>query len=102
MYCWKPIVNSTEQIYKLVKQWCQALDSSKESEALRQIALISDCIPQVPGQLTEEDNQCVVQWLQENHPNAYLWARSQQWIGHPAMIWGTQNCQNKVASCAKQ
>ncbi|MGB5959347.1 MAG: hypothetical protein WBG73_01710 [Coleofasciculaceae cyanobacterium] len=87
------MVNTTEQIYKLVKQWCQALDSSKESEALHQIALISncDCIPQVRGQFTEQDNQCVVQWLQENHPNAYLWAKSQQWIGHPAMVWGNES-----------
>lgn len=91
-------MNTTEQIYKLVTQWCQALDSSRQSEALRQIALISDCIPQVPSKLTEQDNQCVVQWLQENHPNAYLWARSQQWIGHPAMIWGIENRQKTAAS----
>ena len=94
-------MNSTEQIYTLVKQWSQALDSSKESEALRQIALISHCIPQVPSQLTEQDNQYVVQWLQENHHNAYLWARSQQWIGHPAMIWGNKSCQ-KISTTAKQ
>ncbi len=94
-------MNSTEQIYTLVKQWSQALDSSRESEALRQIALISNCIPQVPSQLTEQDNQSVVQWLEANHPNAYLLARSQQWIGHPAMIWGNKSCQ-KTSTSANQ
>lgn len=96
-------MNSTEQIYTLVKQWCQALDSSKESEALRQIALISDCncIAPAPNQLTEQDNQCVIQWLQENHPNVYLWAKSQQCIGHPAMIWGTES-NLKTATPAKK
>lgn len=87
-YSWKQIVSTTEQIYKLVKQWCQAIDSSRASEALLQIALISECIPQIATQLTEQDNQLVMQWLQANHLNAYLWAKSQQWIGHPAMIWG--------------
>ena len=90
-------MSTTEQIYKLVGQWCQALDPSRASEALRQIAIISDCIPQIPNQLTEQDNQCVVQWLQENHPNAYLWARSQQWIGHPAMIWGNHRQKGATA-----
>lgn len=81
-------MSTTEQIYKLVRQWCQAIDASRANEALRKIALISECIPQIPNQLTEQDNQLVMQWLQENHPNAYLWAKSQQWIGHPAIIWG--------------
>jgi hypothetical protein len=94
-------VSTTEQIYKLVGQWCQALDPSRASEALRQIAIISDCIPQIPNQLTEQDNQCVVQWLQENHPNAYLWARSQQWIGHPAMIWGNHRQKGATGSAER-
>lgn len=78
----------TEHIYQLVEQWCYAIDPSKASEALRQIAIITGCIPQVPRQLTEQQNKFVVQWLQENHPNIYLWAVSQRWIGHPAMVWG--------------
>lgn len=86
-------MNTTEQVYKLVKQWSQAVDPSKESEALRQIALISDCgcVSQIRGQLTDQENKCVVQWLQKNHHNAYLWAKSQQCIGHPAMVWGSES-----------
>lgn len=91
-------MNSPEQIYKLVEQWSHALDASKANEALRQIAIITRCIPQVPNQLTEQDNKCVVRWLQENHPTAYLWAMSQRSIGHPAMIWGAKINQKGTSS----
>jgi|GEM_PF-3575373 len=83
--------DKTEHIYQLVEQWCQTLDSYQASEALRQIAIITGCLPQVSRYLTEQESRCVVQWLQENHPNAYLWAMSQRWVGHPAIIWGSGN-----------
>lgn len=94
-------MNSTEQIYKLVEQWSHALDTSKASEVLRQIAILTRCIPQVPNQLTEQDNKYVVRWLQENHPTAYLWAMSQHSIGHPAMIWGAKSNQKDTSSLSQ-
>lgn len=84
-------MDTTEQIYRLVGQWCNSLDPYKASEALHQIAIITGCIPQPPKQWTEEEGKHVLGWLQEHHPNAYLWAMSQSWIGHPAIIWGTES-----------
>lgn len=81
-------MDTTEQIYELVRQWCFARNSLKASEALRKIALIGGCIPDIPEYLNEKQTKLVVQWLQENHPNAYLWAISQLWVGHPATVWG--------------
>lgn len=78
----------TQQIYRLVKQWCSALERAEASAALRQIALITNCIPRMSEQLTAEQERNVIQWLQENYPNAYLWAMSQLWLGHPASLWG--------------
>jgi hypothetical protein len=85
-----------EQIYPLVKQWCMTGDPSKASEVLRQIALVTNCLPQMPKQLTEEQQRCVLRWLESNHPNAYLWAISQRCVGHPATVWGLDASQ-KVA-----
>ncbi|HEY9875802.1 MAG TPA: hypothetical protein V6D12_20390 [Candidatus Obscuribacterales bacterium] len=91
-------MDTTKQIYELVKQWCDNVDSSQGSEALRQIATITGCIPQIPVQWTEHEGKCVVRWLQKNHPNAYLWAMSQRWVGHPAIVWGSQNCLKRTSS----
>lgn len=85
-----------KQIYSLVEQWCAARDRSSVSEALRQIALVANCLPQVPKQLTEEQQKCVFRWLESNHPNAYLWAISQRCVGHPATVWSLDASQ-KVA-----
>ncbi|MBE9168234.1 hypothetical protein IQ238_12155 [Pleurocapsales cyanobacterium LEGE 06147] len=82
-------VDTTEQIYRLIEQWSRAFDSIKASEALRQIAITSGCIPQSTKQLSEQENQRVMRWLQQNYPHAYLWAMSQRWVGHPAMVWGS-------------
>ncbi len=82
------IVNTTEKIYELVRQWCFARDQRRASEALRQIAIITGCIPDLPEYLNEKQGKVVVKWLQENHPNAYLWAISQFCVGHPATVWG--------------
>jgi|SRR6478672_2136522 len=90
-------MNTTEQIYQLVEQWCQTLNPSQSSEALRQIALITGCLPQVSKPLTENETKCVMQWLQENHPNAYLWAMSQRWVGHPAIVWGSNRRMQKTS-----
>ena len=81
-------MNNTEQIYQLVRQWCFARDQRKASEVLRQIAIVSECIPNVPDYLNDKQSLVVVQWLQQNHPNAYLWAISQSCVGHPATVWG--------------
>ena len=78
----------TDQIYQLVKQWGRALDPSQASTALRQIAKISGCIPNTPQHFTEQEDKKVIRWLQENHPNAYLWAITQRCMGHPAIVWG--------------
>ena len=82
-------MDTTEQIYRLIEQWSRAFDSKGASEALRQIAITTGCIPQAPKQLSEQDNQRVMCWLQQNYPHAYLWAMSQRWVGHPAMVWGS-------------
>lgn len=84
-------MDTTEPIYQLVKQWCYALDQGKGkgSEALRQIAITTGCISDVPNQLTQKQEEYVVGWLQENYPNAYLWAIAKLSVGHPATIWGT-------------
>jgi hypothetical protein len=81
-------VDISEQIFELVKQWSAALDQPIKREALRQIAMTTGCIPQLPEQWTDQQDGCVIQWLKENHPNAYLWAISQNCVGHPAMVWG--------------
>ena len=78
----------TDQIYQLVKQWGRALDSSQASTALLQIAKVSGCISNIPSHFTEQEDQKVIRWLQENHPNAYLWAITQRSMGHPAIVWG--------------
>lgn len=82
-------MDRSKQIYQLVEQWCHARDPLHTNESLRQIAILTGCITQVPKQLSEQENQHIIQWLQENYPHAYLWAMSQNWIGHPAMLWGT-------------
>ncbi len=81
-------MDTTEQIYDLVKQWCFALDQRRANAALRQIAIATGCILDVPEQLNEKQSQFVLLWLQKNHPNTYLWAMSQFCVGHPAVIWG--------------
>lgn len=81
-------MNTTEQIYQLVRQWCFARDERRASEALRQIAIVTGCISEIPEYLNEKQSKFVVGWLQKNHPNAYLWAISQFWVGHPATVWG--------------
>ena len=81
-------MDTTEQIYPLVRQWCFAYNSHRASEALRKIAIISGCITDVPEYLNDKQSKIVVQWLQQNHPNAYLWAISQLCVGHPATVWG--------------
>lgn len=86
-----------EQIYPLVKQWCDADNQSSANEALRQIAIITGCMQKVPNQLTEPQKRCVLQRLESNYPNAYLWAISQRCVGHPAMVWGLEGSQ-RVAS----
>ncbi len=78
----------TEQIYQLVKQWGRALNPSQASTALRQIAQISGCLPNPTQNFTEQEDKKVIRWLQENHPNAYLWAITQRSMGHPAIVWG--------------
>jgi hypothetical protein len=82
-------VDTTEQVYRLIEQWSRAFDSTKASEALRQIAITTGCIPQAPKHLSEQENQRVMRWLEQNYPHAYLWAMSQRWVGHPAMVWGS-------------
>lgn len=84
----KVIVDTTKEIYELVRQWCFARDQRRANEALRQIAIITGCIPEVPEYLNEKQGKVVVKWLQENHPNIYLWAISQFCVGHPATVWG--------------
>lgn len=85
-------MHTTEQIYKLVKQWCSARDQSRDSEAFRQIAIITGCIPYGSDPLTDKQHRCVLQWLQENHLNVYLWATGELYIGHPATVWGYVGC----------
>lgn len=82
-------VDQTETIYQLVKQWCRAIAPNHANEALRQIAIEAGCVLEGSQPLSEQHNQWVWQWLQEQHPNTYLWAMSQRSIRHPAMVWGT-------------
>ena len=82
------MIDTTEQVYHLIKQWCFTRDQSRANEALRQIAIITKCIPEVPDQLTQKQGKVVVEWLQKNQPNTYLWAMSQLSMGHPAGVWG--------------
>lgn len=81
-------MDTTEQVYQLIKQWCLASDRDRAGATLRQIALITKCLPEVPEQLTDKQLKYVVRWIQENHPNAYLWAIGQRCVGHPAAVWG--------------
>jgi hypothetical protein len=81
-------VDTTEQIYQLMKQWCFAGNQSQACATLRQIAVIAGCFPEVPEQLTDKQLKYVMRWIQENHPNAYLWAMGQRCVGHPAAVWG--------------
>lgn len=81
------IVDAADRLYQLIQQWCDAADQPKAHKALRQIALLTACIP-LRGQFGDADAQQVVQWLQDNHPNAYLWAIGRKWVGHPAIVWG--------------
>lgn len=90
-------MNTTEFIYQLVKQWCSEHDTCKASEALRQIAIIAGCLPDVPEQLSEQQGVSVIQWLKENHPNVYLWAMGQFCVGHPATVWGMGNTKAKYS-----
>lgn len=89
-------MDTTEQIYQLVKQWCSALDQHRASEALRQIAIFTNCISDLPDQLTEKQEKCVIEYLQENYPNAYLLAIGKFWVGHPAAVWGTKTAKVKL------
>lgn len=82
------VVDTTKQIYQLIEQWCLAGDRSQARATLRQIAIVSECLPEVPAQLTDKQLKYVVRWIQENHPNAYLWAMGQRCVGHPAAVWG--------------
>lgn len=81
-------MDTTEQVYDLIKQWCNACDQHRANEALRQIAIVTECLADIPERLNEKQSKSVVQWLQINYPNAYLWAISQHWVGHPATVWG--------------
>lgn len=87
------MVATNEQIYPLVKQWSTAGNQLIASEALRQIAIATNCLPQVPKQLTEEQQKYVLRWLELNYPNAYLWAISQRCVSHPAAVWGLNTSQ---------
>ena len=64
--------------------------ATRVEQALRQIAIITGCIPDVPEQLNDKQSSIVIKWLQENHPNTYLWAIAQLCVGHPATVWGTK------------
>lgn len=90
-----------EQVYPLVKQWCTAGDQSNASKALRQIAIVTNCLPEVPKQLTEEQQRCVLRWLESNYPNAYLWAISQRCVSHPAGVWGLDASQRVSFALAR-
>ncbi len=87
---------ANEQIYRLVKQWCSANEQSKASEALRQIALITGCLQEVPSQLNEKQQKYVIGWLKSTHPNTYLWAVGQRCVGHPAIVWGNSDRPRKT------
>lgn len=95
-------MDRTEQIYRLVKKWCRARDPLNADAALRQLAILTGCLPNVPNQLSEQDHQQVLQWLQQHYPHAYLWVMSQQCIGHPAMVWGTASASRKMAVARRQ
>lgn len=94
-------MDSTEQIYQLVEQWCHALDPWNANAALRQIAVLTGCLSHVSQPLSEEEGKYILRWLKDHHPNAYLWAMSQHSIGHPAMVWGTVKVSNSVAFSRK-
>lgn len=87
------MVATDEQIYPLVKQWTTASNQPTASEALRQIAIATNCLLQVPKQLTEDQQKYVLRWLELNYPNAYLWAISQRCVSHPAGVWGLNTSQ---------
>lgn len=60
-------MNTSEQIYQLVREWCFARDQQRASEVLRQIAIVSKCIPDVPEYLNDLQSLVVVHWLQQKH-----------------------------------
>jgi hypothetical protein len=97
----KSSYQSSEQIdqlvNQLVKQWSSTQDAVKANAMLRQIALLTGYSQAKSVQLTELEQQRVLQWLQERYPYAYLLAMSQQSVGHPAMIWG-RNLQVTVSA----
>lgn len=84
-------VDATEKIYQLVKQWSLEIDREQLTKALCEIALVAGCIsPEeaITGQVNEHQYVSAIEWLQKNHPNIYLWAIGQRYIGHPTAIWG--------------
>lgn len=82
------MINTDEQIFNLVQQWCHAPDKAQADEALRRIVYLTKCTSLTPAPLSEEQMNAVMQWLQEHCPIAYLWAVGKQWVGHPATVWG--------------
>lgn len=96
------MVETEKRIYPLLKRWSTASDQLTASEALRQIAIATNCLPQTSKQLTEEQQKYVLRWLESNYANAYLWAISQRCVGHPAAVWGLNTSQRVTFALGKR